>query len=509
MFKLPHVIAFFVLVLAPGLAAQGSPPPGYNWIQNPANDHYYAVTSQLTWAQAKAEVDALPDVELVTIRNQAENGWLHSTFYPLSAVVAFIGFSDEAQEGIWVWRSGEPTIYENWSPNNPDDALGGQDAGTINIGAGSLGGTWDDAGPPGNSNWTAIAIIEFIHVDADVNGDGFDDVVVGAPQADLIGQYNAGAAYVYSGIDGSLLFQWNGLNDSEYFGDSVSDAGDVNADGFDDLIWGVPYAANNGLSGVGKSFVMSGADGSVLFGWSGDADSDYFGSSVSGAGDINSDGYADLIVGANGHDYQGLNDAGAVYVYSGIDGALLYRWHGDAAADHIGWSVSDAGDVNADGLPDLIVGAPDAKSGWGAGVSTGSAFVYSWSPFLFPENLSISASSGGIMGYQIDFPRAAALENYKVLVSVSGTGSFHYGVEIPLALDSYVINTFYGQYPFAFSTGMQGNLDSDGRAYATFGALPGTLTSVVGLTVHMAVISMPTLGPPNYSSAAVPVTIFP
>ena len=144
------------------------------------------------------------------------------------------------------------------------------------------------------------------------------------------------------------------------FGISVSGAGDVNGDGFADLIVGDQEDDNNGTRS-GSARVLSGVDGSVLYNFDGDSADDRLGSSVSGAGDVNGDGFADLIVGAYLDDNNGVS-SGSAKVYSGIDGSVLYTFYGDSSGDLFGYSVSGAGDVNGDGKPDLIVGPPVMKT---------------------------------------------------------------------------------------------------------------------------------------------------
>jgi hypothetical protein len=202
----------------------------------------------------------------------------------------------------------------------------------------------------------------------DVNNDGFDDFVVGS-RFDGNTASNTGSARVYSGADGAILFIFDGDAADDYFGISVSGAGDVNNDGFADLIVGAPGAnANTGLARV-----LSGADGSILRTLNGDAAGDFFGVSVSGAGDVNNDGFADLIVGADGDDNNGA-DSGSARVFSGATGAILYTFNGDSASDFFGGCVSGAGDVNNDGFDDLIVGAIGDDNN---GALSGSARVFS------------------------------------------------------------------------------------------------------------------------------------
>ena len=141
-------------------------------------------------------------------------------------------------------------------------------------------------------------------------------------------------------------------------GISVSGAGDVNGDGFADLIVGAPGADRNGTNS-GSARVFSGVDGSVLYTFDGDSAREQFGDPVSGAGDVNGDGFADLIVGALFSDSNGTS-SGSAQVFSGADGSVLYNLNGDSAGDFLGISVSGAGDVNGDGVADFVVADVDS-----------------------------------------------------------------------------------------------------------------------------------------------------
>ncbi|MDX2115642.1 MAG: hypothetical protein SFZ24_08495 [Planctomycetota bacterium] len=205
----------------------------------------------------------------------------------------------------------------------------------------------------------------------DVNNDGFADLIVGAEYDDNNAP-DSGSARVFSGATGAILYTFNGDSAGARFGTSVSDAGDVNNDGFDDLIVGAVLDDGNGTNS-GNARIFSGATGAILYTFSGDSTDDQFGASVSGAGDVNNDGFDDLIVGAPYDDNNGRN-SGSARVFSGANGAILYTFNGNAVWDLFGTSVSGAGDVNNDGFDDLIVGAPLDDSN---GPRSGSARVFS------------------------------------------------------------------------------------------------------------------------------------
>ncbi len=284
----------------------------------------------------------------------------------------------------------------------------------------------------------------------DVNGDGFADLIVGANYGDDGGDPNAGEAYVVFGrasipprvVDLTNLgagdgFIIQGDANGDQAGVSVSGAGDVNGDGFADLIVGA-FEGDDGGPNAGEAYVVFGkasgfgsdmggrrvidleslaaGDGFII---QGDANGDRAGVSVAGAGDVNGDGYADLIVGANRGD-DGGGSAGEAYVVFGkesdfgedvsntlSDGMTMvdrrvinleslaagdgFIIQGDANNDRAGESVSGAGDVNGDGYADLIVGALRGDDGGG---SAGQAYVVFGKESDFGEDVSNTLSGG-------------------------------------------------------------------------------------------------------------------
>jgi FG-GAP repeat/Dockerin type I domain len=196
----------------------------------------------------------------------------------------------------------------------------------------------------------------------DADNDGFDDLLIGARNYNGVG-VNSGRAYLVSGQTGETLYIFDGEDSPDIFGNSVSWAGDVNDDDFDDLIIGASGYSNY----TGKAYVYSGFDGSELHTFIGQANNNDFGASVSGAGDVNNDGYNDVIIGALNYN----NSIGRAYIYSGIDGSEIRTLDGESVSDRFGRSVSDCGDINKDGYADVIVGAH------GYNISTGRAYIFS------------------------------------------------------------------------------------------------------------------------------------
>ncbi|MCE9595678.1 MAG: FG-GAP-like repeat-containing protein [Planctomycetes bacterium] len=216
----------------------------------------------------------------------------------------------------------------------------------------------------------ASAFGGFVRHAGDVNADGYGDVIVGALRDDTAG-VDFGSASVFSGLDGTRLHYFTGPSKLCYFG-VVSGAGDVDADGYDDLVVGAYFDKTTGPQS-GSAFVYSGKTGAQIWKFSGDSPGDLLGLAVDGAGDVDRDGHADILVAAP-YDGAFLPSAGTVRIYSGRDGSAILTIHGESAFDNLGSSVSSAGDVNADGWPDVILGASGASVG---GVQNGAAYVYS------------------------------------------------------------------------------------------------------------------------------------
>ncbi len=216
----------------------------------------------------------------------------------------------------------------------------------------------------------------------DVNADGFQDVIVGAPAATT----SKGLVRVYSGQNGSVLYTLNGVNNNDSFGSSVDGIGDVNADGRSEFIIG---------SRLAGAKVYSGATGLVLYTIA-PVGNDRIGTSVAGCGDVNNDGKPDFIVGAPQDGSVFSPGTGYAKVYSGATGAVLFTVSGDSNGDRFGWTVAGGRDVDGDGRADFLVGADQNNSS-----SVGYARLFSGATGLAIHTVA-GANSGERFGAAID-----------------------------------------------------------------------------------------------------------
>ncbi|HYX13087.1 MAG TPA: hypothetical protein VE944_01705 [Nostoc sp.] len=261
----------------------------------------------------------------------------------------------------------------------------------------------------------------------DINGDGLDDLIIGAPFAKPNGT-NSGQTYVVFGskesfdaqfylstLNGTSGFAINGINPDDRSGNSISSAGDINGDGIDDLIIGADGASPNGITS-GQTYVVFGSkenfaaqfnlstlNGTNGFTINGINQYDSLGNSVSSAGDINGDGIDDLIIGAPSADPNDIISGQSYVVFgskesftaqfdlSTLNGTNGFAINGINEEDSLGNSVSSAGDINGDGIDDLIIGAPFAD---GNGDNSGQSYVVFGSKESFAAQFNLSTLNG-------------------------------------------------------------------------------------------------------------------
>ena len=224
----------------------------------------------------------------------------------------------------------------------------------------------------------------------DVNGDGYADVIVGAPRYSN-GETEEGAVFLYLGGPVGLAASpaWTGESDQSYawFGYSIAAAGDADGDGYGDVIVGAPrydiITSTATLTDTGQAFLYYGGPAGIVTStvWTTHTAQAHarFGAAVAAAGDVNGDGFGDVIVTANGYDAEQTNE-GAAFVYHGGPTGLTAAWAvhpTDQAYANFGRSASTAGDVNRDGYSDVIVGASWYDSGaTDDDRDRGAAYVY-------------------------------------------------------------------------------------------------------------------------------------
>lgn len=192
----------------------------------------------------------------------------------------------------------------------------------------------------------------------DIDNDGTDDILIGVPGFDMNGINDRGRVFVYSGDDGSLLKVMNGAGEGDELGGAVDGIGDINGDGYDDFIAGAPHYDGAAGNWCGAVYVVSGRNFSIITTIEGEDAYGQFGHALAGVGDTNLDSVPDFCIGAYYLTVKEVGDAGRVYVYSGSDMALLDSVTGDGKSMWLGFSVSAVGDLDSDGSCEIMVGGP-------------------------------------------------------------------------------------------------------------------------------------------------------
>jgi hypothetical protein len=312
----------------------------------------------------------------------------------------------------------------------------------------------------------------------DVDGDGFDDIIVGEPLANPNGA-NSGRARVYSGKTGAILFTLNGAHAGDQFGYAVAGVGDVDSDGFGDLVVGAPFEDYLGTQDVGSVYFFSGPLGTQTGHWLGSSNDQELGFSVAAAGDVDHDGVPDIAFGSP-HASIAVHHGGLLDVISGATHASLHGFNSNWVDGELGFSVASAGDVDHDQHDDIVCGVP-----FGGNSTEGLVIVFSgatgatlYTKFGQSANSEFGFSVGGardidndgwpdfLVGAPLESSNGTAAGRVKVfsghtgslMWTTNGTAGFHFGYSVSAVgdVDGDGFADYIAGSPFADHNGTQG-----------------------------------------------------
>ena len=253
----------------------------------------------------------------------------------------------------------------------------------------------------------------------DVNGDGLDDVLIGAPANEEVGPMAGQTYLVFGRTSGFAQNTPLSLADASFLGEAEDDqsgtsaaiVGDVNGDGYDDILIGAPQNAESAAA-AGQAYMVLGRDsglvvdtslGTVDASFMGESMAAYAGQAVAGAGDVDGDGLADMLVGAY-HDGEGASQAGQTYLILGREkGWILDDWLvfadasflGEAAGDGSGASLAGGGDVDGDGLDDILIGASDNGEN---GSDAGQVYLFTGRAWGWSKDMALADADESFIG---------------------------------------------------------------------------------------------------------------
>ena len=324
----------------------------------------------------------------------------------------------------------------------------------------------------------------------DIDGDGHDDYVMASPNTQSSWCWFGGTAFVYSGRTGELLRRYDGYCE-EYLAMSVAVLDDMDGDGLRELALGAPRAGPMGQPDVGRIEIYSGGSGKLLLSFEGDQPGTPIGDTLDDAGDVDGDGVTDLVTGFGPGSAGGILQSGTVFVYSGRDGSRLLMLHGKERFHQFGHSVAGLDVPDALGFDRFVVGA--FSSDFGGVKNVGEVGIYGWDPFLAIDSEELSATSGQAVSARLDFPASEAGVAYVLAASVTGAGPTLVGtVEVPLTPDPLFNRLLNGWAPPNVPKA-HGTLNPQGDATVLIHSTP-LLAPYVGQQLWLAAISYDAAG---------------
>ncbi len=319
-----------------------------------------------------------------------------------------------------------------------------------------------------------------LEVVEDIDQDGTRDIMIGAPEARVLGSgKRMGAVFVHSGADGAPIWRFDGYHINTGYGRALACAGDADGDGVPDLLIGAPTVLNwHTLQS--SVHLHSGATGQLLWSRFADAD-DLLGAALAGVGNLDRDGHDDFAVGAP-KDTWVHGASGEVLIYSGLDFTTLKTLTGPLIKGGYGSALASA-DLRGNGLTSLVVGSVSY-----GGISSTEIRLHTLQPLLRLDQDHLRAASGDQVLLELDFPASEGWFPYAVLASMSGPGpSTIGGLEVPLAMDSLLLQMMAGWTP-PILIGGAGALDLEGDASAVLHG-DAALTPLIGRHLSIAALS--------------------
>lgn len=344
--------------------------------------------------------------------------------------------------------------------------------------------------------WSGSTDGQRVNAAGDLDLDGTPDYMIGAP----IDRNASGSCTLVSGATGAIIRTLVNPGSDDWFGATVSSAGDCNGDGIPDQAVTTLLALRN----RGQVSVFSGADGSLLWQASG-LFWNAFGYELTGGVDVNDDGMDDVATSE-----WGLTSAdgrhGAVHLLSGSDGHFLATRYGELVPATYGGEVAFLGDMDADGQPEFGV----SSMSWRDPVSQvehGRIEAFSWFRGLQADGSRLYSAFGGTVQFKLDFPASLAGLTYALLASGTGTGPILHGdVSIPLTPDIYLRRSAYR--PPAGLANSQGSLNPLGDAACSLTIPAGGAPGLIGRTLWFAAL-IGDWADPRAASVPQPVTFLP